>query len=69
MKTAEIRQLPDTEIRSEIEKRRGEIFRLRLRAGSQDVENPGALRRIRREIARFLTILHERARAEVKKHG
>ena len=60
MKTEEIRQLPEEEILAEVEKRRSEIFRLRLRAGSEDVESPGALRRMRREIARFLTILQER---------
>jgi large subunit ribosomal protein L29 len=60
MKADEIRQLPEEEIRSEVEKRRSEIFRLRLRAGSDDVESPGALRRMRREIARLLTILRER---------
>ena len=60
MKADEIRQLPDEEIRSEVEKRRSEIFKLRLRAGSEDVESPGALRQKRREIARLLTILRER---------
>ena len=61
MKLEQIRQLPDGEILAEVEKRRSEIFRLRLRAGSQDVESPGALRQKRREIARLLTILNERA--------
>jgi len=60
MKADEIRQLPDDEILSEVEKRRSEIFKLRLRAGSEDVESPGALRQKRREIARLLTILRER---------
>jgi len=69
MKSQEIRQLPEAEIRTEIEKRRGDIFRLRLRAGSQDVENSGALRVLRREIARMLTILREREREGVEKHG
>ncbi len=60
MKAREIRQLPDDEILTEVHKRREEIFRQRLRAGSDDVENPGALRQRRREIARLLTILRER---------
>ena len=60
MKTAEIRQLPEDEIRAEVQKRRSEIFKLRLRAGSDDVENPGALRQKRREIGRLLTILREK---------
>jgi large subunit ribosomal protein L29 len=60
MKTSELRQLPEAEIKAEIDKRRADVFRLRLRAGSQDVESSGALRRMRRDIARFLTILRER---------
>ena len=60
MKSEEIRQLPDTDILKEVEQRRGDIFRLRLRAGSEEVESPGALRRMRREIARFITIMRER---------
>ena len=60
MRPKEIRQLPDEEILTEIQKRREEIFRQRLKAGSDDVENPGSLRQKRREIARMLTVLRER---------
>lgn len=69
VKTDEIRQLPKDEILAEVEKRRSEIFRLRLRAGSEDVESPGALRRMRREVARFLTILRERELEGAKRNG
>ena len=69
MKPEEIRQLPKEEILAEVEKRRSEIFRLRLRAGSDDVESPGALRRMRREVARFLTVLRERELEGAKKNG
>ena len=69
MKPDEIRQLPDEEIKAEIEKRRGDMFRLRLRAGSDDVESPGALRKMRRETARLLTILKERHAARAKDNG
>ena len=69
MKTAEIRQLPEDEIRAEVQKRRSEIFKLRLRAGSDDVENPGALRQKRREIGRLLTILREKQVRRAKDNG
>ncbi len=69
MKPQEIRQLPDEEILAEVQKRRSEIFRLRLRAGSDDVESPGALRRMRREVARFLTVLRERQREGAQTNG
>ncbi len=69
MKAAEIRQMPDSEIEAEIEKRRSSIFRLRLRAGSEDVESPGALRRMRREIARLCTIQRERQLKGAKDNG
>lgn len=69
MKAPEIRQLPEEEIAAEIDKRRGEIFRLRLRAGSDDVESPGALRRMRREVARFKTILRERELKRARDNG
>ena len=69
MKTAEIRQLPEDEIRAEVQKRRSEIFKLRLRAGSDDVENPCALRQKRREIGRLLTILREKQVKRAKDNG
>ena len=68
MRSEDIRQLPDAEIVGEVQKRRAEIFRLRLRAGSEDVESPGALRRMRREIARLLTIMRERQLSHERTH-
>lgn len=60
MKTADIRELTTDEILARIEGFQEEIFRLRFRSATQEIENPMLLRTLRRDIARFKTILNER---------
>lgn len=64
MDAAEIRELTDEEIDEELARSREELFRLKFRAAYQDLENPGLLRTLRRQVARLLTIRHERRLAE-----
>ena len=61
MKTEEIRDMADDEITAEIEKARERLFRVRFQAKGKDVENPGELKRVRKDVARMLTVLRERA--------
>ena len=63
MKTKEFRQLPDEDLLREAGKRREQIFRMRLKAGSDEVASSGSLRNLRRDIARIKTLLGERAAA------
>jgi large subunit ribosomal protein L29 len=60
MKPAEIRDLTTDEIIARIEHYQSEIFRLRFRSATQELENPMLLRTLRRDIARLNTILGER---------
>jgi large subunit ribosomal protein L29 len=60
MRAAEIRDLSDAEIQERIGQIQEELFRLRFRAATQELENPALLRQLRRDLARFKTILHQR---------
>ena len=66
MTAAEIREMADAEIGEQITQAKEELFRLRFRSATQELENPALLRRLRRDIARMKTILRER---ETRKHG
>jgi large subunit ribosomal protein L29 len=60
MKAEEIREWDDTEVRVRLGELEEELFRLRFRSATMELENPSLLRAIRRDIARLKTILHER---------
>ena len=66
MKPTEIRELPTEEIDREIAERRRALFNLRFQKETEQIERPSELRRAKREIARLLTIRHERESAEAK---
>ena len=60
MKSKEIRELPNEDLRAQIEKAREKAFRMKFQAKGKDLENPGQLKALRKDIARFYTILRER---------
>ncbi|HEX6308967.1 MAG TPA: 50S ribosomal protein L29 [Longimicrobiales bacterium] len=60
MNVAEIRDMTDDEIRDQIVQAKEELFRLRFRGATQELENPSLLKALRRDIARMKTILRER---------
>jgi large subunit ribosomal protein L29 len=60
MKVAEIRELSVDEIEAQIGQAREELFRLRFRSATQELENPSLVKGLRRDIARMRTILRER---------
>ena len=60
MNTAEIRDMSDEEILDRIDQMKEEMFRLRFRAATTELENPMLLRTLRRDIARLRTVLRER---------
>lgn len=67
MKAAEIRDLRDDEIQERIEQAQDELFRLRFRSATQELENPSLLRQLRRDLARMKTVLRERQLAQGRK--
>ena len=62
MKSEDIRQLTDSEIRTKLAELAEARFRLRFRGATQPLEDPLQLRVLRKDIARLNTILRERAR-------
>lgn len=64
MKADEIRDWDDTEISARLQELREEQFKLRFKSSMMELENPGTLRRVRRDIARLRTILRERELAK-----
>ncbi len=64
MNAAEIRGLTDEELRGRAAELQEELFRLRFRSATQQLENPALLRSLRRDVARLKTILRQRELAQ-----
>jgi large subunit ribosomal protein L29 len=62
MRAKEIRDLTSDEIHQKERELAEELFRLRLRKSTGQLDNPMRLRHLRRDLARLKTIQHERAR-------
>ncbi len=60
MKTADIRNMSDEEIRSRIDDTRQELMNLRFQVVTGQLTDTSRLKRVRRQIAQLETILHER---------
>lgn len=63
MKAEEIRDFDDAEITARLKELREEQFKLRFQSSMMQLENPGTLKRVRKDIARLETIRLERERA------
>ena len=64
MKASEIRELTDDELDRRLDESHQELFNLRFQHATGALENPAALSRAKRDIARLLTLAHERAAAQ-----
>ncbi len=69
MKAQEIRQLNADEIRQKLSDLKEEYFRLSFRHSVHKIDNPLQLRRMRKDIARCLTILEQIESASGKAAG
>ena len=65
-KLKEIREKKTEELLKETEGLKEELFRLRYRKVTDVVENPALIREIKKNIARYKTILREREIVSVK---
>jgi large subunit ribosomal protein L29 len=61
MRLREIRELGDEELAQKERDFREEMFRLRLRGATGQIENKMKARMVRRDLARVLTLKRERA--------
>lgn len=60
MNTAEIRDLRVEELEQRVAQTRRELFNLRFQNATGQLENTGQLKEVRRDIARLLTVLHQK---------
>jgi large subunit ribosomal protein L29 len=60
VRAADIRDLTDEEILEQIVQAKEELFRLRFRSATQELESPVLIKGLRRDIARMKTILRQR---------
>ena len=66
MRPKEIRELGEAELQQKESESREELFRLRLRGATGQIENKMKARMARRDLARILTIRRERTAATQK---
>lgn len=65
MKASELRELTPDELQRRVRDMRDEMFKLRLRRGTEELPNPLRLRSLRRDIARCETVLRDKGVAPV----
>lgn len=60
MKPDKLRELGDEELRKKLQELSEELFNLRFRLGTGQLDNPMQIRAVRKDIARVKTLLRER---------
>jgi large subunit ribosomal protein L29 len=60
MKPADLRKLSDAELDARVTEMRDQVFDLRIKLATQQLEKNATIRRARRDLARALTIRAER---------
>ena len=63
---SELRELSDEDLEHRLAERRQELFNLRFQSVTGALENSARLRLTKREIARILTVVHEREAEKAK---
>ncbi len=62
MKSAEIREMPLDEVKAKEQELRKELFSLRMRHSTAQLENPLKIRFLKKDIARVKTIMAEKGK-------
>ena len=60
MKAKEIRELNPAELGEKLTQLKGELFNLRFQHAINQLDNPHRIADVKRDIARVMTILHEK---------
>jgi large subunit ribosomal protein L29 len=68
LRARDLRDLTDDELETKLKETRQELFNLRFQSATGALENSARLRLAKREIARILTIRHEREDALERNH-
>ena len=66
MKAAEVKQKTGDELADELRSLRKEALNLRFQRATGQLESTSRVREVRRDIARILTVLNQRRRAEAR---
>jgi large subunit ribosomal protein L29 len=61
LKTRDLRELTVEDLERKLSETRQELFNLRFQSATGALENPARIRLAKREIARVLTVLNEKA--------
>ncbi|MFN8452263.1 MAG: 50S ribosomal protein L29 [Anaerolineae bacterium] len=69
MNIQDLRQLPDDRLLDELEDLKESLFNLRFQKSYGQLEDPNALRRAKRDVARILTVIRERQIAAGGENG
>ena len=64
MRARELRELTDDQLDQKMAETRHELFNLRFQTATGVLENSARLRHAKKEIARILTVKHQRARGK-----
>ena len=64
MNASDLRGKTPDELRTELTNLKKEAFNLRFQQASNQLENTARMRQVRRDTARVMTILNEKARSE-----
>jgi len=62
MKVTEVREMGVEELERRVSETRRELFNLRFQHATGQLENTGQLKEVRKNIARLLTVLHQKQR-------
>ena len=60
MKANEIHALTDNELKNKLTELKQELFNLRFRAATGQLENPSSIKDVKKDMARVKTIIRER---------
>ena len=60
MQAFELRDLSDEELTARLDETKQELFTLRFQRESGQLEDMSRIRKTRREVARIITVIHER---------
>lgn len=66
MKPSELRALTAEELKQKEQDMRKELFNLRFRLATGEIENPMRINTLRKDIARVLTIVTEKSKSKEK---
>jgi large subunit ribosomal protein L29 len=67
MKASELADLDTDELATKLAEAKEELFNLRFQNVTGQLDNPHRLREVRKDIARVLTVMHQRERDEERK--